>query len=132
MCHKLDYKIFSNRVFPVLVVTADVSTDRFLVIQVPVELDADSGYYSAGRNAGNDAHEAEQQKRHILGKYASIEICERNPETDEVTWQMSTASDANMPFKIPHQLVRNGVLDSILKDVGYFMKWCRVKRGQPT
>lgn len=55
MCHKLP-SMLSNRVFPVLVLTAKTGQHDFIVVQVPVDIRCvGEAMYSNGRNlmAGN-------------------------------------------------------------------------------
>lgn len=66
MCHKLP-AILSNRVFPVLVVTANRGTHSFVVVQIPVDIsNLTAAMYSNGRNL-QEGDSAVKQKKPVLG-----------------------------------------------------------------
>ncbi len=66
MCHELP-AMLSNRVFPVLVVTAKKGRHAFLVVQIPVNISGlPEAMYSNGRNLREGDAEL-KRKKPILG-----------------------------------------------------------------
>ena len=66
MCHELP-AMLSNRVFPVLVVTAKRGKHAFVVVQIPVEI---SGLTVAMYSNGRNLHEGDspvKRKKPVLG-----------------------------------------------------------------
>lgn len=59
--------MLSNRVFPVLVVTANKGKHSFVVVQIPVDISSlTAAMYSNGRNL-QEGDSAVKQKKPILG-----------------------------------------------------------------
>lgn len=66
MCHELP-AMLSNRVFPVLVVTAKRGKHSFIVVQIPVDISGlETAMYSNGRNL-HEGDSALKRKKPILG-----------------------------------------------------------------
>ena len=66
MCHKLP-AILSNRVFPVLVLTAKRGRHAFIIVQIPVDVSSlTAAMYSNGRNR-QDGDCALKRKKPVLG-----------------------------------------------------------------
>ena len=66
MCHELP-PMLSNRVFPVLVLTAKRGKHAFVVIQIPVDISGlTAAMYSNGRNL-HEGDSAVKRKKPVLG-----------------------------------------------------------------
>ena len=66
MCHELP-AMLSNRVFPVLVVTAKKGKHSFVIVQIPVDISGlETAMYSNGRNL-REGDSALKRKKPILG-----------------------------------------------------------------
>ncbi|KAF4534825.1 hypothetical protein BFW01_g125 [Lasiodiplodia theobromae] len=127
MCHQMPPPL-TNRVFPVVVVTAKTSPDSFVVVQIPVDLtDFPDGdvLYANGRNK-RDADPGLTRKKITRGMYVSVERV-KIMETGDVKWMMATASDAK--GYLPMIVQKQGVPGAVLKDVGLFIKWTMDKRS---
>lgn len=123
ICHIIPGPL-SPRCFPVLVATASVDDNSFVVVTVPVNLGSgvEEAYYTADRNV-KDGATSQQRKQVVAGVYAAVELVSRNPERNEIEWIMATASDAK--GNLPAWIQKFGVPGQIVKDVGYFLKWIR-------
>lgn len=124
MGHELP-AMLSNRVFPVLVVTAKRGKHSFVVVQIPVDI---SGLTVAMYSNGRNLHEGDsplKRKRPVLGVYTSIERCQMLPDQN-IEWVMATASDAK--GWLPMWAQKMGVPSAVVKDVGLFIGWVKTKR----
>ena len=66
MCHELP-AMLSNRVFPVLIVTAKHGRHAFIVIQIPVDIgNLAASFYSNGRNL-SEGDSSKKRKTPVLG-----------------------------------------------------------------
>lgn len=66
MCHELP-AILSNRVFPVLVITAKMGKRSFVVVQIPIDIqNLTASMYSNGRNLTEGDSSLKRQKP-VLG-----------------------------------------------------------------
>ncbi|KAL8661826.1 MAG: hypothetical protein Q9202_005252 [Teloschistes flavicans] len=127
MGHKLPPPL-STRVFPVLVITADLDSyyPDFIVVQIPVNLEQfPKAFYSNGRNL-TEGDDSLKRKKPILGAYTSIERCKS--KNGHIEWTMATASDAK--GWLPMWAQKMGVPGAIVKDVGLFLKWTEQKRAR--
>lgn len=124
MCHKLP-AMLSNRVFPVLVLTAKRGKHAFVVVQIPVDVSGLTGaMYSNGRNL-QEGDSTVKRKKPVLGVYTSIEHCRMLPDRN-IEWVMATASDAK--GWLPMWAQKLGVPSAVLKDVGLFIGWVKKQR----
>ncbi|KAF6227348.1 hypothetical protein HO133_008792 [Letharia lupina] len=124
MCHELP-AMLSNRVFPVLVVTAKRGKHSFVVVQIPVDISGLTvAMYSNGRNL-RKGDSAVKRKKPVLGVYTSIERCQMLPDQN-VEWVMATASDAK--GWLPMWAQKMGVPSAVVKDVGLFIGWVKTRR----
>lgn len=131
MCHATPPPT-SARCFPVLVVTASVSSEEFIAVTVPINLGSDvsSSFYSSGKHL-KEGSTPQQRKDVVLGIYAAVETVKRRPvegadhgvEGTEVEWIMATASDAK--GNLPMWLQKKSLPGMLPKDVSYFMKWIK-------
>lgn len=120
----------TNRVFPVLVITAKTGPEAFVVVQIPVDLtDFPDGdvLYANGRNK-RDADAPQKTKKVTPGMYVSVERVKLT-EAGEIKWVMATASNAK--GFLPMALQKPGVPSQVLKDVGLFMQWTADSRKAP-
>ncbi|GME32589.1 hypothetical protein GTA08_BOTSDO03026 [Neofusicoccum parvum] len=127
MCHQMPPPL-TNRVFPVLIITAKTGADSFVVAQIPVDLsDFPDGdvLYANGRNK-RDADAGLKSKKVTPGVYVSVERVKVS-EGGEVKWLMATASDAK--GYLPMILQKQGVPGAVLKDVGLFIQWTLDRRS---
>lgn len=120
----------TNRVFPVVIITAKTGADSFVVVQIPVDLqDFPDGdvLYSNGRNK-RDGESSVKSKKVTPGIYVSVERVKLT-EAGEVKWVMATASNAK--GYVPMVLQKQGVPGAVLKDVGLFIQWAMGSRTAP-
>lgn len=141
MCHKLP-PLLSNRVFPVLIVTAKRGKHAIIVVQIPIDIhNLTASMYSNGRNLIEGDSSLKRQKP-VLGYvycrlcpkqllhnpdlllrvYTSIESCQMLPDRN-IDWVMATASDAK--GWLPMWAQKLGVPGAVVKDVGLFITWIR-------
>lgn len=113
MAHQIPSPL-NNRVFPVLVVTAKRQQSEFIVVQIPVATRGlpNAKYHDVPKVTG--------------GMYCSVELGELIEEGKRVRWSMATASDAK--GSLPMWMQKMGVPGAVVKDVGFFIKWCADKR----
>ncbi|KAI9840668.1 MAG: hypothetical protein M1837_001392 [Sclerophora amabilis] len=126
MVHKLP--AVKDRVFPVLVISAEVSPQAFIVVSVPV-VEHDVDFLTA-----NDLFRGKE--KYITGTYRSIEYVYLGPEekgsavqegsNDYVHWVMATTSCAKGSIK--PWMSSMGVPCAIAKDVPNFLRWTRERR----
>ncbi|KIX07114.1 uncharacterized protein Z518_05091 [Rhinocladiella mackenziei CBS 650.93] len=123
MCHALPAPL-SRRCFPVLVVTASMDENAFIVVTIPVTLgmNVPAAFYSNGRNV-KEGKDAQQRKQVVMGVYAAVETVRRDLAKGEVEWIMATASDAK--GNLPMCMQKLGIPGAVVKDVGSFMKWIK-------
>ncbi|KAF4310319.1 hypothetical protein GTA08_BOTSDO03026 [Botryosphaeria dothidea] len=129
MCHQMPPPL-TNRVFPVVIITAKTGADSFVVVQIPVDLqDFPDGdvLYSNGRNK-RDGESSVKSKKVTPGIYVSVERVKLT-EAGEVKWVMATASNAK--GYVPMVLQKQGVPGAVLKDVGLFIQWAMGSRTAP-
>jgi hypothetical protein len=110
MVHKIP--VFTNRIFPVLVLTANMSSTSFIVVQVPL--------------SGVEKVEGARWSKHpdlVTGAYTSIEHVRVLPSGD-IEWIMATASDAK--GSLPMAIQKPAIPGKIAIDVGLFLKWINV------
>ena len=73
MCHELP-AMLSNRVFPVLVVTAKRGKHAFVVVQIPVDIsNLTVAMYSNGRNL-HEGDSAVKRKKPVLGYECEVHM----------------------------------------------------------
>ena len=133
--------MLSNRVFPVLIVTAKRGKKSLVVVQIPVDVrNLSASFYSNGRNL-NEGDSLIKRQKPVLGyysclhaksllhaaecddsEYTSIESCRILPDGD-IEWVMATASDAK--GWLPMWAQKLGVPGAVVKDVGLFIRWIR-------
>lgn len=66
MCHELP-AILSNRVFPVLIVTAKRGKHSFVVVQIPIDIhNLTASMYSSGRNM-TEGDSSLKRRKPVLG-----------------------------------------------------------------
>ncbi|KAI9819026.1 MAG: hypothetical protein M1832_004068 [Thelocarpon impressellum] len=119
MCHRLPAP-FKNRVFPVLVISAQASETSFLVVQIPVrwsdlELLPNSSQVGRAKNA-------------VIGNYAAVEFVYTD-EAGTIHWIMATSSDAG--GVLPFWMQNRALPSQIAKDVPLFLKWVKQNRTEP-
>jgi len=123
MAHRIPFPLL-NRVFAVVVVTGK-SNDGFVVVQVPVRLEAvQAARYSNGANKKDASLKGLQKKGVVIGEYVSIERCRQ--EGNEIVWEMATASDAK--GSLPMALQKPALPGKITLDVGLFIDWIEKQR----
>lgn len=105
----------NNRVFSVLVITAK-KTDRFIVVQIPVDL------------AKVPGAKYDRDSKVTAGMYCSIEYGQLIDDGSKVKWQMATASDAK--GVLPMWAQKLGVPGAVVKDVGLFIDWTQKRRSR--
>ena len=113
MVHQIPSPL-QDRVFPVVLITAK-KQQEFIVIQMPIVLD---NVVNAKFTKGN---------KRTTGMYVSVERCEMINGGKHVQWQMATASDAK--GNLPMWMQKMGVPGAVVKDVGFFIKWCEKHRA---
>ena len=93
MCHELP-AMLSNRVFPVLVLTAKRGKHAFVVVQIPVDVSGlTAAMYSNGRNL-HEGDSAVKRKKPVLGYdgESHVFVSSANADLDPVSIQaLSTA-----------------------------------------
>jgi len=123
MAHKIPFPLL-NRVFAVVVVSGK-NKDGFVVVQVPVRLEAvQAARYSNGANKKDASLKGLQKKGVVIGEYVSIERCRQ--EGNEIIWEMATASDAK--GSLPMALQKPALPGKITLDVGLFIDWIEKQR----
>lgn len=116
-----------NRIFSTLVVRGKDSPMSFVVAQIPVDLSkVPAAMYSTGRNQ-KDGDTAQKRAKVTVGQYVSVERVKVR-ENGDVMWEMATASDAK--GNLPMMLQKMSVPGTIVKDVGFVMKWTAERRGK--
>jgi hypothetical protein len=114
MTHKLPFPL-NKRLFTVLVITAKLGENEFIVLQIP----ADSKLYEKVPAAKNPDDVG------VPGIYCSIEWVQILPD-GKIKWEMSTASDAK--GILPMIAQKPAMPQAVAQDVGLFMDWCEKKR----
>ena len=93
MGHKLP-AMLSNRVFPVLVVTAKRGKHSFVVVQIPVDISSlTAAMYSNGRNL-HEGDCALKRKKPVLGYECQSNTPMHSPDTDIPSVPIQASSDA--------------------------------------
>lgn len=124
MCHAIPAPL-QPRCFSVLVCTASTSPESFIAVTIPLDLGAELGYYSAGKNVKSES-DSQRKKQVVVGAYAAVETVylEKDKEGKEIIdWTMGTASDTR--GNLPMALQKMGLPGAVVKDVGFFLRWIR-------
>ncbi|KAI9739496.1 MAG: hypothetical protein M1834_006211 [Cirrosporium novae-zelandiae] len=138
MAHEIKNPGVDNRVFPELVITAQITPSSFIIIQIPVNIsDLPVALYSNGKHLTQDRNTPEgqviPQAKHkvVLGAYASVErvtqIQDPNNSSTKNDWAMATTSDAR--GYLPMFAQKLALPGAINKDVGLFVGWVCGRRG---
>lgn len=87
--------MLSNRVFPVLVVTAKRGQHSFIVVQIPVDISSLTvAMYSNGRNL-HEGDSKVKRKKPVLGYSCHSEVPTCNPDADIFSVSIQASSAAN-------------------------------------
>ncbi|KAK7550701.1 hypothetical protein IWX49DRAFT_371023 [Phyllosticta citricarpa] len=128
MAYQLPFPL-ANRAFAQLIITANSSSDSFVVVQIPVDLtdfpEAEVLYIN-GRNK-RDGDSTLKKKKTVRGEYVSVERVKKT-DMGDVSWLMAASSDAK--GAIPLALQKWKLPDEITKDVGFFLKFCAEQRAK--
>lgn len=93
MGHELP-AMLSNRVFPVLVVTAKRGKHSFVVVQIPVDISSLTvAMYSNGRNL-REGDSALKRKKPVLGYECQSNVPMYSPDADMPSVSIQASSDA--------------------------------------
>jgi len=119
MCHHIPFPLL-NRVFAVVVVTGRKTSKELVVVQIPIDLSRISAArYSSGAHKKDSSLQRRQRKGVVIGEYVSVERCRL--ESEEVVWEMATASDAK--GYVPMSIQKMALPGKITLDVGLFIRW---------
>lgn len=132
----------SDRVFPILLVSARRSTSAsFIIVQIPLDLSSFPASIQArrhvknGRYAGTES--GKQGKRLVEGRYVSVERVRKvavgegkdgEAGAEKIVWEMATASDAG--GALPMAVQKMAIPGKIAKDVPLFLDWVERMRGK--
>ncbi|KAK8218372.1 hypothetical protein IWZ01DRAFT_492778 [Phyllosticta capitalensis] len=128
MAHQLPFPL-ANRAFAQLIITANTSSDSFVVVQIPVDVsdfpEAEVLYIN-GRNR-RDGESSLKKKKTVHGEYVSVERVKKT-ESGDISWLMAASSDAK--GAVPLAVQKWKLPDEITKDVGVFIKHCAEQRSK--
>lgn len=115
MVHRLPSPL-KDRVFPVLVVSAQTGESSFIVVQIPISA-SDLQQLPTSVHCKN--------RGMVVGVYTSVEYVYRQ-DNGFTEWIMATSSDAG--GNIPLWLQEKAIPSAIAKDVPLFLQWVKDRR----